>query len=62
MQEQATGQDQAVDDAMAEPREEEPSHKKKEKTPNELPILEEDELRKFRKEELVADVANLEGI
>ena len=56
------GQDQALDDPTAEPKEEEPSHKRKEKTPNELPILEENELRKFRKEELVADVANLEGI
>jgi len=54
-------QDQALDDATAKPKEEESSNKRKEKTPNELPILEEDELRKFRKEELVADVANLEG-
>lgn len=40
---------------------EEETHRKKDKNPYELPIIEEDELRKFRKEELVADVANLEG-
>ena len=53
--------DDSSKQVKAEP-EEEPSHAKKGKAPvNDLPIFWEDELKKFRKEELVADVANLEG-
>lgn len=45
----------------AEEGEKEPLRKKKSKAPaNELPILGEDELRKFRKEELLADVVHLQ--
>jgi archaellum component FlaD/FlaE len=55
-------QDQTVAQIKPEPEEKEQSRKGKVKAPmNELPILGEDELRKFRKEELLADVVHLQG-
>jgi hypothetical protein len=55
-------QDQTAAHVKAEPGEKEHSLKIIAKVPaNELPILDEDELRKFRKEELSADVTHLQG-
>ena len=55
----AMDQDQLA--IKAEEEEKELPHKEKSKAPaNELPILGEDELRKFRKEELLADVVHLQ--
>lgn len=60
--EHAMGQDPMEAQIKPEPEEKEQSHKGKAKAPmNELPILGEDELRKFRKEELLADVVHLQG-
>ena len=53
--------DDGSEQVKAEPGEEPPRAKKGKAPANELPIFGEDELKKFRKEELVADVANLEG-
>ena len=55
--------DETVAQIKAEPGEKEESRKeRKAKAPmNELPILGEDELRKFRKDELLADVVHLQG-
>ena len=53
--------DDGSEQVKAEPGEEPLCAKKGRAPANELPIFGEDELKKFRKEELVADVANLKG-
>lgn len=61
-QDPAMDQDQLAPHIKAEPGDKEYPRKGKVKaSPNELPILGEDDLRKFRKEELLADVAHLQG-